>query len=294
MSDYQPLTIVDDETHCPTEVLLDRIKASREQHGDLLQQYHNLWYECGHTWHYTHFLGVGLMKAPNDLWIYQDLMCRLRPSVVVETGTYQGGSALWFAFLMDMLRIKTGRVLSVDIKDYRKTWLVEHPRIAYMQGNSADPVLAAAIHRQIDDIEGPRLFVLDSDHSAEHVRNELELYAPLTRVGDWVVVEDTNISWSNGTHEVTFRQVASCLPGWFMCSCGHNWQDSTVTAQCGDVGMTVCPKQSGDRGARGGLQDYIDQHQGEFVQDLLCERYLLSCNPGGWLQRVHECGHGQD
>src|SRR5215469_11286078 len=193
--DFQPLTVVDDETSCPIEVLVERLHQSRKGNADLLQRYHDLWYESGHTWHYTHFLGVGLMKCPNDLWIYQDIISKLRPTSIVETGTYQGGSALWFAFLMDMLRIKDGRVLTVDIKDYRKTWFVNHPRITYLHGNSADPELASAIKEQLDERPGPRLFVLDSDHSAEHVHNELTLYAPMARVGDWVVVEDTNIAW---------------------------------------------------------------------------------------------------
>jgi cephalosporin hydroxylase len=205
--DFQPLTVVDDATHCPVEVLAERLQKSREVNAELLQRYHDLWYESGHTWHYTHFLGVGLMKCPNDLWIYQDILSKLRPTAIVETGTYQGGSALWFAFLMDMLRIAHGRVWTVDIKDYRKTWFVEHPRITYLHGNSADPTLADAIREQLDAIEGPRLFVLDSDHSAEHVYNELTLYAPMARIGDWVVVEDTNISWraSDGSGDAGAR-----------------------------------------------------------------------------------------
>jgi cephalosporin hydroxylase len=261
MSDYKPLTVVDDETACPTEVLIERIKQSREQNADLLQRYHDLWYSSGHTWHYTHFLGVGMMKCPNDIWMYQDLMTKLCPQVVIETGTYQGGSALWFAFLMDMLRIKDGKVLTVDIHDYRKTWLVEHPRITYIEGNSADPAIRDLISEKSgvwqSDLAGPpsintrtfsTLVVLDSDHSAEHVYNELTLYAPMLRVGDWLVVEDTNIGWTDNNG-------------------------------------------GGDRGARGGVQDYMDQHPGEFTQDLLSERYLLTMNPGGWMQRVKEHGH---
>jgi cephalosporin hydroxylase len=322
MSDYKPLTVVDDDTYCPTEVLVERIKKSREENGDLLQRYHDLWYECGHTWHYTHFLGVGMMKSPNDIWMYQDLMTRLRPQVVIEMGTYQGGSALWFAFLMDMLRIDGGRVLTVDIKDYRKTWLVQHPRITFLDGNSANPAVRDSIVRNIkhvalrcekcgnvaaatedgpdgegdicpvmhcdgrlyvrQELIGPTLVVLDSDHSAEHVRNELELYAPLLRVGDWLVVEDTNIGWTDNREHLTTSYFDEDL--WhFSCSCGHVWE---VPAG----GSMACP-QSGDRGARGGVQDYMDKHPGEFVQDLLSERYLLTMNPGGWMQRVKGCEH---
>jgi cephalosporin hydroxylase len=188
-----------------------------------------------------------MMKCPNDIWMYQDLMTKLRPQVVIETGTYQGGSALWFAFLMDMLRIKNGYVYTVDIKDYTKTWLVKHPRIVFCEGNSVNPSIVRYIEQSLPE-EGGRLVVLDSDHSAEHVYNELTFYAPMLRVGDWLVVEDTNIGWTDNNG-------------------------------------------GGDRGARGGVQDYMDQHPGEFTQDLLSERYLLTMNPGGWMQRVKECEH---
>jgi cephalosporin hydroxylase len=46
-----------------------------------------------------------------------------------------------------------------------------------------------------------------------------------------------------------------------------------------------------DRGARGALEDYLEAHPGEFRQDILCERFLLSMHPGGWLERVAECPH---
>jgi cephalosporin hydroxylase len=280
-TDYKPLTVVDDATACSIETLAKRVEESRAQNGDLLQRYHDLWYTSGHTWHYTHFLGIGLMKCPNDLWIYQDLIARLKPTIIIETGTYQGASALWFAFLLDMMRIKEGRVITVDIHDYRKTGDVLHPRITWCSGNSADPKMAAAIAEQLPE-EGRRLIILDSDHSAEHVRNEMDLYAPMVRPGDYLVVEDTNISWSDGKQHVV-REVGETQWGKDMkvCACGQSWN--------GD--WWRCPNDTGDRGARGGVEDYLLAHPGEFVQDIMCERYLLTMNPGGWLQRVKECSH---
>lgn len=216
------------------EEMAGRVVKTREEHGDLLQQFHKVWYEAPHTWHYTHFLGVGMMKCPTDIWMYQQMLTELRPVAVVETGTYKGASAAWFAFTMDMLQINEGIVITVDIDDYRECG---HPRITFLGGDSTDPALVESIIEVLPE-DGPRLVVLDSDHSAEHVYQELCLYAPLVRVGDWLVVEDTNISWP------------------------------------------------GEEGARGGLQRYVLEHQGEFVQDVLSERYLLTMNPGGWLQRV--------
>lgn len=237
-----PLTVVDSDKSVSFEELARRIEQTRADHGDVLQQYHEVWYNAPHTWHYCHFLNVGIMKCPNDLWAYQALISDYRPTTVIETGTYTGASALWFAFLMEMLQIDGGHIYTVDFEDHRQC---SHPRITFLGGNSVDPALVASIVEELPE-DGPRLVVLDSDHSAAHVNQELCLYAPLCRVGDYLVVEDTNVSWTG---------------------------------------------EGGDRGARGGLEDYLNEHPGEWRQDILYERWLLSMAPGGWLQRMAPCAH---
>lgn len=231
------LTTVQPKVAVTPDQMAALVAQTREEHGDLLQAYHQLWYTRNFTWPYTAFLGISLMKAPNDLWVYQDIMAHLRPTTVIETGTYSGGSALWFAFLMDALGID-GTVLTIDIDNHRDQPFT-HPKIQFLRGSSIDPAMVRTVARRRK--AGPLLVSLDSDHSAAHVLGELRAYAPMTAVGDWVVVEDTNIGWEG--------------PG-------------------------------GDRGARGGIIDYVAEHPGEFVQDILAERYLLTMHPGGWLRRV--------
>jgi cephalosporin hydroxylase len=248
----KPLTTISEPGNVTLDEMANRVIDTRVKHGETLQKYHEIWYECGHTWVYTHFLGIGMMKSPNDLWAYHDILVQHRPQTIIEAGTYQGGSALWFAFLMDMLQIEGGKVLTIDIEDRR---LCDHPRITFLAGSSVDPVLAAAV---VSEVQGPLLVVLDSDHAEAHVRQELDLYAPACKVGDWLVVEDTNISWTD------------------------------TKIQMGD--RIEC--SGGDRGARGGLESYLIDHPGEFRQDVLLERHLLTMAPGGYLQRMAACSHG--
>lgn len=286
-----PATIVE-VGKTSTEELTISVQKTWSEHRDLLDKYHQVWYNANHTWPYTHFLGIGMMKCPNDLWIYQAIMTELRPMTVIETGTYQGASALWFAYLMDMLGIDGGKVITVDFEDHRINPQVLHPRITYLGGNSVDPKLVEAVKDQI--MPGPMLICLDSDHSERHVRAELDLYAPLTKPGDWLVVEDTNIGWNDpNEHKVSFNGDIG------RCSCGMKFlvfEELREKVKPEDLEKalrrTKCPVDRTDRGARGGLMTYMEDHPGEFRQDVLSERYLLTMNPGGWLQRVGECNHG--
>src|SRR6266446_1016313 len=74
------------------------------------------------------WFGHQLLKCPLDLWIYQELLVRIRPDFVVETGTYHGGSALYFATLFDQLG--HGQVITVDIEVQPNR--PEHSRISYV------------------------------------------------------------------------------------------------------------------------------------------------------------------
>jgi cephalosporin hydroxylase len=107
---------------------------------------------------------------------------------VIETGTYAGGSALYFAMLLD--QIGHGRVITID-NEFRAD-RPEHPRIEYLHGSSVDSALTNQVREKIGD--GRPLVVLDSDHHAAHVYEELEAYRPLVKTGDYLIVEDTNVN----------------------------------------------------------------------------------------------------
>ncbi len=142
------------------------------------------------TWGRTSWLGVPLWKNPLDLWIYQEILWEVRPALVVETGTYRGGSALFLASVCDLLG--HGRVLTVDIAV--EEGRPGHPRIEYVRGSSVAPETVALVGRRVAEAGGPVLVVLDSDHHEPHVRAELEAYHGFVTAGSYLIVEDTNVN----------------------------------------------------------------------------------------------------
>ena len=164
------------------------IAADQQAHAVTLTAFHRLFYSRRYTHGMTSYSGVPVLKNPMDLWIYQELLWDLRPTLVIETGTAYGGSALFFA---DMLsRRDAGRVISIDIEPH--TTLPEHPRLSYVTGSSTDPAIVAAV-TQVAASHPRVMVVLDSDHSSAHVQAEMDCYAALVTPGQFLVVEDTNI-----------------------------------------------------------------------------------------------------
>jgi cephalosporin hydroxylase len=137
----------------------------------------------------TFWLGTLTLKNPLDLWVYQEIMFETRPDLVVETGTYRGGSAVYLASICDLLG--AGEVVSIDIEPMRDDY-PRHPRITYLAGRSStDLEVVAEVGARAEGRS--TLVVLDSDHSQAHVEAELDAYAPLVPVGCYVIVEDSNI-----------------------------------------------------------------------------------------------------
>ena len=141
------------------------------------------------AWTDTTWLGAQALKNPLDLWVYQEIMVETQPELVIETGTYRGGSAFYLASICELLG--AGEVVSLDIEPLREDY-PEHPRITYLGGRSStDPDVVADVRARA---EGRRtLVILDSDHSQAHVEAELAEYARLVPVGGYVIVEDSNI-----------------------------------------------------------------------------------------------------
>src|SRR3954471_6667771 len=91
----------------------------------------------------TTWLGQPILQNVLDLWTIQETIAEIRPALLVEIGTNRGGSALFFAHLMDLMG--EGRVVSVDIERMHE---IEHPRIDFLIGSSVDPETVEAVRRR--------------------------------------------------------------------------------------------------------------------------------------------------
>lgn len=154
------------------------------------RSFHLLYYDRRpQTWSNTSWLGTKVAKCPLDLWVYQELVHELRPSLVIETGTFLGGSALFFASCQDL--IDHGRVITIDVEP--RPGRPTHPRITYLTGSSTDPSILETVQREAAG-GGPVMVVLDSDHAYDHVLAELDAYAPFVTENSYLVVEDTCVN----------------------------------------------------------------------------------------------------
>jgi len=159
-----------------------------ETQRKLMKQFHEL-----EIWRGLWFQGVEIIKNPLDLFMMQQIIYEVRPDFIVETGTMRGGSALYWAHTLHGFGLKDSRVITVDIEDQTQD-VDSHPLwreyVTFMLGSSTAPEIVDRIAKMTEGKDV--LVVLDSDHSAPHVYNELKAYSPMVSPGSYVVVEDTH------------------------------------------------------------------------------------------------------
>ncbi|MGH2951074.1 MAG: CmcI family methyltransferase [Solirubrobacterales bacterium] len=136
------------------------------------------------------WMGVPALKNPLDAWVYQEIVCELRPQAVVELGSAYGGSTLFFCHLLDLLGIE-GEVISVDfvhLESERARFLAEHERIVKVGGDTRDPEVIEQVRARC---AGRRtLIVHDASHIGSVVLEDLRNYSPLVTPGSYFIVED--------------------------------------------------------------------------------------------------------
>jgi cephalosporin hydroxylase len=144
-------------------------------------------YIYGFTW-----MGRPIIQLPDDMVRIQEVIYRVRPDVLIETGVAHGGSLVFYASLFKAMG--KGRVIGVDIeiRPHNRKAIEAHefkPLITLVEGSSIDPAIVAQVRESIARGETV-MVVLDSNHSKAHVAGELAAYGPLVTPGSYIVATD--------------------------------------------------------------------------------------------------------
>lgn len=151
-----------------------------------------------YEYHY-HFswLGLPIIQFPQDIIVMQEVIWKVKPDLIIETGIARGGSLIFYASMLELIG-KNGHVLGVDIdiRKYNRVNIEQHPmykRIDIIEGSSIDENIV----RQVYNFSRGKncvLVALDSNHIHEHVLRELQLYSPLVTKDSYIIVFDTVIN----------------------------------------------------------------------------------------------------
>lgn len=157
------------------------------------------WFEACSRHKYSYnfsWMGRPIIQFPQDMVAMQEIIWKVKPDLIIETGIAHGGSIIFYASMLELLG-SDGVVLGIDIdiRKYNREEIETHPmfkRITLIEGSSIDSTVVNKV-REIVKNKTKVLVVLDSDHTHEHVFRELEIYSPLVTNGSYLVVFDTII-----------------------------------------------------------------------------------------------------
>jgi cephalosporin hydroxylase len=141
-----------------------------------------------------YFLGLPMRQIPTDNWLMSEIMYEVKPDYIVEAGTLYGGSAVYYAAMLEFIN-PNGKVLTVDINEEQihaeaKANPLWSKRVKFYLGSSIAPEVHEQLKAEIG--EGKRVFVtLDTLHAPKHVASELEMYSQYVTSGGYMVLQDT-------------------------------------------------------------------------------------------------------
>src|SRR5258706_5749984 len=195
----------------------------------------------------TTYLGIASLQYPTDNWTMQEIISELKPDVIVETGTNAGGTALFYATILEKVNDR-GKVITVDVgeQDPRVVRLpLWQQRVEAIRGSSVAGDVLEKIRARVQGLKV--LVTLDSLHTKEHVLKEMQLYSPLVSHNSYLIVQDTQLM-------------------------GHRIPLAMYSGE-------------GREGPFEAVQEFMASNK-NFEIDHSRERFLLTANPSGFLKRV--------
>ncbi len=144
------------------------------------------------------WMGRPIIKFPQDIIALQEVIWQVKPDLIIETGIAHGGSIIFSASMLELLG-NDGKVIAVDIdiRDHNRAEIEKHPmmkRITMLQGSSVSPEIVQQITDYAKGFKNV-MVCLDSNHTHQHVLDELRLYAPLVSLNSYIILPDTLIEF---------------------------------------------------------------------------------------------------
>ena len=168
-----------------------------------------------YSYHFA-WLGRPIIQFPQDIMAIQEIIWKVKPDLIIETGIAHGGSLIFSASILEL--IGKGEVvgIDIDIREHNRKEIEKHPmykRITMIEGSSIDKDVAKKVYK-IAKGKQKVLVILDSNHTHKHVLKELELYSSLVTKESYLIVLDTvvedlpedfikNRSWGKGNNPKT-------------------------------------------------------------------------------------------
>jgi len=148
-----------------------------------------------YTYNFT-WLGRPIIQLPQDIIAMQEIVWKVKPDLIIETGIAHGGSLIFYSSMLELIG-ENGQVLGIDIdiREHNRIEIENHPmfkRIKMIQGSSVDEDVIKHVY-DFAKYKKQILAVLDSNHTHDHVLKELKLYSPLVTKGSYLVVFDTGL-----------------------------------------------------------------------------------------------------
>lgn len=191
----------------------NRLKTSERNFSDKkLLEAAKAWHDVSREYDYQYmfeWMGRPIIQDPQDICAIQELIWRVQPDLIIETGIAHGGSLVLSASILAAIgmaehlagtpiRIRRVLGIDIDIRQQNREALERHPlagMIQLLEGSSISADIIGQVHRAAEKFERV-MVMLDSNHTAEHVYCELENYAPLVTPGSAILVLDTGIEFA--------------------------------------------------------------------------------------------------
>jgi len=148
-----------------------------------------------YSYHFT-WLGRPIIQYPQDMVALQEIIWKIKPQLIIETGIAHGGSLILSSSLLELIGGDSKVVgVDIDIRAHNRLALEKHPmfkRITLLEGSSIAPDIVKKVY-DIAEGKAPVVVILDSNHTHDHVLQEMQHYAPLVGKNSYLIVMDTVI-----------------------------------------------------------------------------------------------------